>query len=263
MSSNRTPAVATIRAILQQYLGLFSQYSAEIFGSRERVKLDEIRGQLQRMEPRVTDYLLQINGDGVIALGSFGVRRSLRYRDLMGTATMGGNNELPHNFADFHNCVESVINGALGRIDAGLWPPKTREPILTINDPELEQRCLDLLQAPGKFDRVVREATLILEDRLRNTISLERLTVLIPESAKQTGEHLVNILLSPKTPVMSISTNQQERAAFHRIMLGVFSYLRNPFHHQIDDAIDWSWSWSIVGFIDHLLHELQNCTELK
>jgi hypothetical protein len=92
---------------------------------------------------------------------------------------------------------------------------------------------------------------------------LPPLTTLIPDSAKQTGENLVNVLLNASTPILSVSTDQREQAAFQKIMLGVFAYLRNPFHHQIDDTTEWSWSWSIVGFIDHLLHELNNPEELK
>jgi hypothetical protein len=214
------------------------------------------------MEPRVTHYLLQINGDGSISIGSSVVMPQVAYHDLLASAILGGNNELPHNFRGFADAVTSLLNRALGRIDAGLWPPTIPPPILAINDPVLRQRCSDLLQAPGEFDRVVREATLILEERLRNKVSHERLSTLIPDSAKQTAENLTNTLLSPRTPILSISTDEHERARFQRIMLGVFAYFRNPFHHHIDDTIEWSWSWSIVGLIDHLLHELEDCKEL-
>lgn len=104
---------------------------------------------------------------------------------------------------------------------------------------------------------------MVLEDRLRNRISHDRLTELIPDSAKQTGDNLVNTLLAPAKPVLSINTDTRERAAFHKIMVGAFAYLRNPFHHRLSDTTEWSWSWSIVGLIDHLLHELDSCEELK
>ncbi len=158
-----------------------------------------MRVELQRMEPRVTHYLLQINGDGVLVTGGFGTRQQIAHRDLLGLAILGGNNELPHNFGDYNYGVTALLNRALGRINDGLWPPINPQPILAINDAVLQQRCLDLLQAPEKFDRVVREATLMLEDRLRNKIPHERLSVLIPDSTKQTGENLVNTLLSPRS----------------------------------------------------------------
>lgn len=253
--------VAEVKRKLESYLELFSQYAAEVFGDHDHAKLDQMRVRLQRMEPEVTNYLIQINGDGVIVMGNFGVRQQVAHRDLLGLAVIGGNNELTHNFID--DPVKAVLNRALGRIDAGLWPPTHPQPVLTIHDAILKERCSDLLQAPGAFDRVVREATIILEDRLRTRISHDRLAALIPDSAKQTGDNLVNTLLNPASPILSISTDQHERAAFQRIMFGVFAYLRNPFHHHIDDDIDWSWSWSIVGFIDHLLNEVANCQELK
>jgi len=64
-------------------------------------------------------------------------------------------------------------------------------------DEELKKRCLDLLNAPGKFDTSVREATLILENRLRNSIPQEKLAQLIPKSAHLTFENLVNTGLHP------------------------------------------------------------------
>ncbi len=257
-----TVNVSEVKAILQSWLDMFTQYSDEIFGASQRAKLDELRTQLQRMEPAVTSYILQINGDGLVVTGSFGVRQTIAHRNLLATAVAGGNNQIRINFADYKAPVISILNRALGSIEAGLWPPKTPQPVLTIRDAELMKRCSDLLLAPGHFDRVVREATLILEDRLRKKVSHERLSALIPDSARQTGENLVNTLLSPGTPVLSISTDQRERAAFQRIMLGVFAYLRNPSHHQIDDTTEWSWSWSIVGFVDHLLYELEHCEVL-
>ena len=36
-----------------------------------------------------------------------------------------------------------------------------------IHDKELRDRCLDLLEAKGKYDRVINQATLVLEDRIR------------------------------------------------------------------------------------------------
>lgn len=252
-----------VRDILQSWLDMFTQYSAEIFGSRRQSALDELRTQLQRNEPAVTCYLIQINGNGRTTTGNFGIRTTIEHGSLLPTAVAGGNNEIGFNFTDYKAAVIGLLNRAIGSIDARLWPPQQHQPILTIKDEVLIGRCHDLLQAPDNFDRVVREATIILEDRLRNRISHDRLTYLIPDSAKQTGENLVNILLAPGNPVLSISTDQRERAAFHRIMLGVFAYLRNPFHHHVDDTTEWSWSWSIVGFIDHLLNELQNCEEIQ
>lgn len=99
-----------------------------------------------------------------------------------------------------------------------------------IKDTELRSRCSDLLKAPGAYDRVVREATTVVENRIRSRCPPETLARLIPNAADQTGENLVNKLLSPEKPILVISSEKHKRVAFHRIMLGIVSYLRNPSH---------------------------------
>jgi len=198
-------------------------------------------------------------GDATLALGSFGVRHTLSRRDLLSTALLGGNNELTHNFYAFEAMVTSTLNRAIGALEAGLWPPTEPAPVLVIKDDELRQRCSDLLSAPGNYDRVIREATTILESRMRNKCPYDVLSSLIPQSADQSGENLVNKLFSPDDPVLSISSDRYKRIAFHRIMLGVISYLRNPYHHSLDPNTEWSWAWSIVGFIDRLVCDIESC----
>lgn len=74
---------------------------------------------------------------------------------------------MPLNFHPFYSFVTAALEKAIGTLEAGLWPPKTPAPVLVIHDAELRQRCADLLGAPGNYDRVVREATTVLEDRIR------------------------------------------------------------------------------------------------
>ncbi len=155
------------------------------------------------------------------------------------------------------------MNKAIGTIEAGLWPPKELAPVLVIKDDELRSRCSDLLKAPGNYDRVIREATTVLENRLRNKPPHELLARLIPNAADQIGDNLVNNLLSPNNPVLVISSEKQKQLAFYRIMLGVVSYLRNPYHHSIDPYTEWSWAWSTVGFIDRLLSDIEICVVTK
>ena len=254
------PDISLIKTTLQSWLDLFTQYSNEIFGAHQQPKLDELRNQLQRLEPLVTSYVLQICGNGVITTGSFGVRQQIRFNALFATAVMGGNNEDHLNFYDYKDSITSMLNSALGRIDARLWPPKNPNPTLIIRDDTLRERCLDLLQAQGNFDRVIREATTILEDRIRNKVPHDTLAKLIPQSADQTGENLINRLFSPDKPVIVFSDSKEERIAFYRVLVGINSFLRNPHHHKIDDAIEWSWAWSITGFIDQLLYFVDNCS---
>lgn len=154
--------------------------------------------------------------------------------------------------------VDRVISEAIGRIDNGIFPKKEIRPVLPIKDSTLSKRCSDLLNSPGSFDRVINQATQVLEERIRNSVPYEKLCELIPLAKEQIGEPLVNKLLSPNNPVIVVSDKQPERIAFHKMVVGIIAYLRNPSHHSLNDDTEWSLAWSVVGLIDSLLSELDH-----
>lgn len=244
-------------AELEAFLEDFKQYGKEVYSKEKTENFEGLGSRLRRSAPRITDIILKIVGDGTFQLGYSGYTS---YKDLMSVAVMGGNNALPHNFRDFEAPVFSILEKTIGTIESGLWPPKTPTPVLIVHDPELRQRCADLLSAPGNYDRAIREATTILEDRIRGKLPHTLLSRLIPHSTDQMGENLVNKLFSPDEPILSVSDDKKKRIAFHKILMGIFSYLRNEYHHKIDDRTQWSWAWSTVGFIDRLLVEIDSCT---
>ncbi len=242
---------------LESFLKLFRHYAKGVFGSRRQDHLDKLRVKLQRIEPPVTAILLEVLGNGSFDVG---YSRPILRSDLLPSALLGGNNEMPHNFGDFEAAVTSSMEKAIGTLEAGLWTPNEPTPVLVINDNELRSRCADLLAAPGNYDRVIREATVVVEDRIRRKVPHEVLAQLLPNAADQTAENLVNRLFSPGKPVLVFSSDKVKQAALHRILLGTISYLRNPSHHQLDQSTEWSWAWSSVGFIDRLLADIDSCS---
>lgn len=117
--------VNEIKEALVYFLRIFEEYANEIFSDHpQRERLNTLRTQLQRQEPQITEYVVDILGDSAISVGSFGVRATLSYRKLLASALLGGNNELRHNFRDFNTPVTSTLNRAIGKLEAGLWPPK-------------------------------------------------------------------------------------------------------------------------------------------
>lgn len=248
-----------VKDALKSFLKMFNQYAKEVYGDHRRDRLDKLRISLQQQTSEVTSYLLEILGDATFAFGPSWQRSTLSLRDLLSASLLGGNNELPHNFRNYEALATSALNKAIGTIEAGLWPPKELAPVLVIKDDELRSRCSDLLQAPGNYDRVIREATTVLENRLRSKPPHALLAQLIPNAADQMGDNLVNKLLSPNSPILVISSEKRKQLAFHRIMLGAVSYLRNPYHHSLDPYTEWSWAWSTVGFIDRLLADIEIC----
>ena len=178
---------------------------------------------------------------------------------MVATALMGGNNAMVHNFAPANAAVATVLNQAIGALRAGLWPAADPRPVLVIRDDMLRDRCSDLLAAPENYDRVLREATTILEDRMRGAVEHERLIVLLPSAADQSGDRLVNTLFNPTNPVLSISDDRARRVAFRNMLAATIGYLRNTSHHAIDDQTAWSWAWSVVGLVDQLLADIAGC----
>jgi len=259
MSKERT-IIERMKKTIESFLNLFEEYAQEVYEDHpQQARLDELRSQLQRREPQVTRYLLDVLGDGVIALR----HAHIYVRDLIANGLLGGENELPINFHQYHTTITAHANRVLGTLESGLWPPKPPKPVLTIKDTQLQEYCSDLLRAPGVYDRVIREATTVLEDRMRQKCGHNLLAQLIPNAPDQTGEKLVNKLFSPNDPVLSISNDRHQRILFHKALLAAVSYLRNPYHHQIDPTTEWSWAWSAVGFIDRLIADIDACIRTR
>jgi hypothetical protein len=253
----RLALAADHKTTLEQFRNSFNIYSGDVFGNGSRIVLDRQRNRLQLLEPKVTQSLSLVLGSRSYQIQNMG---SVKLINLLPMALMGGNNEMVHNFASLDTAVVSALNMAIGTVDAGLWPPKEPTPKLSIRDDELRNRCADLLGAAKNYDRALREATVILEDRLRRKAGHDILAGLIPASADQTGSHLVNTLCSPSKPVLIYSTDRSKRAAFQQMLLGVVLHLRNPSHHAVDDGTQWSWAWSVVGLIDRLIQDVEGCT---
>ena len=124
----------------------------------------------------------------------------------------------------------------------------------SISDEELKSRCSDLLSAPGHFDRVINQATQVLEDRLRaKGSSIDGVDV-----AGQTGVQLANRLLKTnpsESPVVFLS-DQNEHEGYCHIFRGVMGALRNPTHHHFIEDITREQALQVCAFIDNLLRLL-------
>ena len=241
---------------LEHFLVKFTGYGSYISVDQSNYNEQHVL-VLQRMAPLVTDILIKVNGNRVHNLGHQDRERT---STLLGNALMGGNNAMPHIFAGYRATIPAQIEEAIGRLQGGLWSPEDPAPVLTIHDEELRDRCSDLLNAPRNYDRVIEEATRVLENRIRTRVPHEVLSQLIPNSGDQTGENLINKLFSINSPVLSISDDRARRVGLRNMLIGVVSYLRNPSHHVIDDQVDWSWAWSTIGLIDRLMLEVGSCS---
>ena len=121
----------------------------------------------------------------------------------------------------------------------------------SLMDGELKERCSDILTAPGKFDRVVNQATLVLEDRIRKCSGL---------SKSWTGVGLVNKALNAdlaKT-ILLTSADKDEHEGICHICRGIMQAFRNPTHHYITDKYTREDAIKLCAFVDNLLRAIDD-----
>jgi uncharacterized protein (TIGR02391 family) len=123
-------------------------------------------------------------------------------------------------------------------------------------DDELRERCQDLLLAKSKFDRPISQATLVLEDRIRNKSQ---------PSPKLVGEALVRYAFNPElsNTVLKISDNPEEQKGFTLIMQGMVPAFRNITHHHVTDSFSREDAMRVCAFIDVLLKVVDNSKKVK
>lgn len=120
--------------------------------------------------------------------------------------------------------------------------------LLLIADEELRRRCEDLLSAEQHFDRVIREACVVLENRVRS---------LIQADAQITGTPLMELALSPKAPRLRLSSVEQEQLGAMQLYRGTMAFFRNQAGHHVIDTYTQEDACRFVAWIDLLLQMVQ------
>lgn len=120
-----------------------------------------------------------------------------------------------------------------------------------IQDDELQDRCADLIKRPRNYDRVFREATTILEDRIRRLSGITR---------RMNPQNLVSkaIAPNPNEAILVVSTDPDEQGGFFKICSGIEAAFRNRTHHEVSDKLNRYDAIKFCGFIDSLLLILAN-----
>lgn len=120
----------------------------------------------------------------------------------------------------------------------------------SINDEELKSRCSDILSAPDNFDRVINQATLVLEDRIRSKSQLH----------SEQGVNLVNKAINSdfKKSILVTSNDPDEHEGIAHICRGIVFTYRNPTHHRIIENYSREDALKFCAFIDLLLPIIDN-----
>lgn len=109
-----------------------------------------------------------------------------------------------------------------------------------------------MLTATGNFDRVINQATLVLEDRIRRKAGLDDLQ----------GIALVNKALSSKLSesILKVSNDQQTHEGISQICRGIVLAFRNPTHHRVVDKYSREDALRFCAFVDSLLSTIANAS---
>lgn len=126
----------------------------------------------------------------------------------------------------------------------------------SIRDEELRGRCADLLSASSNFDRVINQATQVLEDRIRKKSGA---------AAGLVGVTLVNQVVKsdPQASVLAITSEGNVQEGYAHILRGIVGAYRNPTHHQVLDHITREEALKVCAFIDGLLKVVDGATVRK
>jgi uncharacterized protein (TIGR02391 family) len=136
-------------------------------------------------------------------------------------------------------------------------PPPRILSTIEILDPQLRERCLDLLEAfdegeqSHRFDTVVAEATRVLEHRIRQLTGAD---------ASISGVNLMTYAFGGDHPKLVVSEDSSEQEAAHLMYRGATGFIRNPFHHRLIEDVSRERVLQILGLVDYLIYVAQTAT---
>lgn len=122
-----------------------------------------------------------------------------------------------------------------------------------IIDDDLRDRCKDLLRAARNYDRVFREATTVLEDRIKKLSGIKRMK----------PADLVSKVINPNPSraILKVSDEPYEQEGFYSICKGLMLAFRDTTHHELSNSISREDALKFCGFVDSVLTILGNATK--
>jgi uncharacterized protein (TIGR02391 family) len=128
----------------------------------------------------------------------------------------------------------------------------TAATIRTLLNPQVHARCKDLILANKHFDRAFREATTVLDDRLKKKTGI----------ANMNPGNLVGKALNPDPAkaVIEVSSDKAEQEGIHSICKGIMLAFRYKSHHTLSDKLTREDALTFCGFINTMLGVIEQAT---
>jgi len=130
---------------------------------------------------------------------------------------------------------------------------------IPIIDEQLRLRCLYLLRTiedekdETKLDTVVREMSVILEDRVRKVANI---------SEKLTGVELMAEAFASTQPKLIFSAEPDVQSAAHLLFRGYIGFFRNEAMHKLITTYTRERVYQMLGYVDYLLFLLSQATRM-
>ncbi len=120
-----------------------------------------------------------------------------------------------------------------------------------IQDDELRDRCADLIKRTRNHDRVFREATTVLEHRIKSLSGITQ---------KMNPQALIGKVIAPNPnrAILVLSDDSGEQEGFYKICAGIEAAFRNRTHHEVSNKFTRNDAIKFCGFVDSLLLVLVN-----
>lgn len=139
----------------------------------------------------------------------------------------------------------------IGRAETLMASSRYIDLLEMIQDDELRDRCADLIKRPRNHDRVFREATTVLEHRVKSLSGITQ---------RMNPQALIGkaIAPDPTRAILVVSSDASEQEGFYKICAGIEAAFRNRTHHEISNKLTRNDAIKFCGFIDSLLLVLVN-----
>lgn len=128
----------------------------------------------------------------------------------------------------------------------------------SIEDTELQKRCGDiLLEASDAFDRVINQATQILEDRIKRKADLQNTNYI--------GLVLVSKAIHSKLEftILKFSDNPDIQEQYAALFKGIIGVYRNTSHHGLDYQCSREEALKFCSYVDLLLKEVEKSEKIN